>query len=61
MKRSTRNIVISKAFRVVDSETRKDLQDRRLQSFEADNYAEAEAETNIDDYEDEVIFSFVLF
>jgi hypothetical protein len=37
---SNRTVVLSKAFRVVDSETRKHFREKRLQSLEADNYVE---------------------
>ena len=49
MKRaSTRNVVLSKAMRYVDEETRKEFRDKRLQSLECDNYVEAEI-VQIDD------------
>ena len=54
MKRSTRTVVVSKAFKVVDSDTRKDLHDKRLQALEADNFVEAETENNAEDYDKEV-------
>jgi len=49
MKRSTRNITISKAFKHIDSDTRKDLKDRRLLGLEADNFGDAEPTETIDD------------
>lgn len=42
MKRSSRNIVLSKAMRYVDEETRREYRERRLQSLECDNYTESE-------------------
>ena len=51
MKRSTRNITISKAFKHIDSDTRKDLKDRRLLGLEADNFGDAEPTETIDDDE----------
>lgn len=42
MKRSSRNIVLSKAMRYVDEETRREYRERRLQSLECDNYMESE-------------------
>lgn len=53
-KRATRTIVVSKAFRSIDSETRKDNVSRRLTAPEADNYFEVEAEVNGEDYDSEV-------
>ena len=47
--RSTRVSVISKAMRVVDSETRRDVKTRRLLSLEADNYGEEAPKTTEDD------------
>mmetsp|Transcript_23392 Transcript_23392/g.24038 ORF Transcript_23392/g.24038 Transcript_23392/m.24038 type:complete len:155 (+) Transcript_23392:40-504(+) len=35
---STRTVVVSKALRKVDQETRKEVKDKRLQMLEADNY-----------------------
>lgn len=54
MKRSTtRNITISKAFKHIDLDTRKDLKDRRLLALEADNFGDTEAKTEaIDDDDD---------
>ena len=45
---STRTVVVSKAFRVIDSETRKELIDKRLQSLEADNFVESETTDPLD-------------
>ena len=42
MKRSSRNIVLSKAMRYVDEETRREYRERRLQSLECDNYTESD-------------------
>ena len=53
MKRSTRTVVVSKAFKVVDTETRRDIRDRRLLALEADNYVENET-VEEEDYEAEV-------
>lgn len=56
MKRSTRTVVVSKAFKVVDTETRRDIRDRRLVALEADNYVENET-VEEEDYEAEVKLS----
>ena len=57
MKRSsTRNIVLSKAMRYVDDDTRKEYHDRRLQSLECNNYIENEQNLSIqvdDDIDDD--------
>jgi hypothetical protein len=50
-----RTVVVSKALRKVDQETRKEIRDKRLLSLEADNYAielSVEAE---EDYSEEVM------
>ena len=50
MKRaSTRNVVLSKAMKFVDEETRKEFRDKRLQALEADNYVENETKLGADD------------
>lgn len=50
MKRaSTRNVVLSKAMKYVDEETRKEFRDKRLLALEADNYVENETKLNADD------------
>ena len=46
---STRNVVLSKAMRYVDEETRKEFRDKRLQALEADNYVENEVPQGGDD------------
>ena len=56
---STRTIVVSKAFRSIDHDTRKDNISRRLAALEADNYVEAETEVDAEDYESEVRFDTV--
>ena len=56
-KRTTRTIVVSKAFRSIDSETRKDNVSRRLAALEADNYVEIETEADGEDYDSEVFNS----
>ena len=48
MKRSSRNVVISKAMRYVDEETRREHRERRLQSLECDNYMESELTGQVD-------------
>lgn len=49
---SSRTVVVSKAFKVVDSETRKEFRNKRIQTLEADNYNDVEPETqDEDDYE----------
>jgi len=48
MKRSSRNIVLSKAMRYVDEETRREYRERRLQSLECDNYQESELTGQVD-------------
>lgn len=57
MKRSsTRNIVISKAMRYVDDNTRKEYHDRRIQALECNNYIENEQNISIpidDDIDDD--------
>lgn len=54
---STRNIKLSKAFRVVDEDTRRAVREQRLQQLESDNYVEAETMGRDDeDFEDEVRF-----
>lgn len=52
-RQSTRTVVVSKAFRVVDSETRKEFRDKRIQTLEADNYVENEVNAEDDDAYDE--------
>ena len=47
-RQSTRNVVISKAMRVVDVVTRQEVRDKRLQQLEADNYGD-ELDTGNDD------------
>lgn len=50
MKRSsTRNVVLSKAMKHVDEETRREFRERRLQALECDNYNETEAVQADDD------------
>jgi zinc finger HIT domain-containing protein 1 len=50
MKRaSTRNVVLSKAMKYVDEETRKEFRDKRLLALEADNYIENESVLAADD------------
>lgn len=39
---STRNVVLSKAMKHVDEETRREFRERRLQALESDNYVETE-------------------
>lgn len=51
MKRSTRSVAVSQAFKVIDSESRKDIRDRRLDALEADNFIEEQTETNAEDFE----------
>lgn len=64
---STRNVKISKAFRVVDEDTRRAVQEQRLQQLETDNYVEVESMGRDDeDFEDEVsmnerIWTFLSF
>ncbi len=51
---STRTVVLSKSFRVVDQETRREFRDKRLQALEADNYQETEVQVqNTNHFEDE--------
>lgn len=45
---STRTVVVSKNFRVVDSDTRKEFRDKRIEALEADNYVEEQIEA-VDD------------
>jgi zinc finger HIT domain-containing protein 1 len=50
MKRSsTRNVVLSKAMKHVDEETRREFREKRLQALECDNYVEMEAAQQEDD------------
>jgi zinc finger HIT domain-containing protein 1 len=52
---STRTIVVSKAMRTVDKETRREVRDKRITMLEADNYEE-EATIDYDDaYEDDEV------
>ena len=37
---STRTVVVSRAMRTVDADTRREARDKRLSALEADNYAE---------------------
>ena len=46
---STRQVKLSKAFRVVDEETRKSAREQRLLTLEADNYNESELTGDRDD------------
>ena len=39
---------MSKSFRVVDTETRREFKDKRIQALESDNYIENETQ-NVDD------------
>ena len=51
---SSRVHVVSKAMRVVDVETRREVRDKRLAALEADNYNEVQNEVQDDDaYDDE--------
>jgi hypothetical protein len=43
---SSRTVVLSKAFKTVDAETRKEFAERRIQALEADNYIENEVGTD---------------
>jgi hypothetical protein len=43
---SSRTVVLSKAFKTVDAETRKEFAERRIQALEADNYIEHEVGTD---------------
>jgi ribosomal protein S25 len=55
-----RTVVVSKALRKVDQETRREVRDKRLRTLEADNYAvdlTAEAE---EEYSDEVSHSHLV-
>jgi zinc finger HIT domain-containing protein 1 len=50
MKRSSsRNVVLSKAMRYVDEETRREFREKRLQSLECDNYEESAGLAQNDD------------
>ena len=50
---STRNVVLSKAMKHVDEETRREFREKRLQSLESDNYVEGEiAQADEDAYND---------
>lgn len=62
MKRaSTRNVVLSKAMRYVDEETRNEFRDKRLQSLECDNYVENEVTQNDDEaYQESDVIIFIL-
>lgn len=51
---STRTRVISKAMRMVDDETRREVRDKRILSLEADNYVEDVQEGEDDEDEDKV-------
>jgi hypothetical protein len=56
-KRSSRTVVVSKAFKVVDLDTRNDLKDRRLLSLESDNHGDHDVqEINELDEESDVKF-----
>ena len=41
---SSRTTVLSKAFRVVDAETRQEVRNKRIQQLEADNYGDADVD-----------------
>lgn len=58
---STRTTVVSKAMRIVDKETRREVRDKRITTLEADNYEE-EATIDFDDAygDDEVIILLLL-
>lgn len=45
---STRNVVLSKAMKHVDEETRREFREKRLQALESDNYVEGEV-AQVDD------------
>ena len=49
MKRSSRTTVVSKAFKVVDADTRNDIKNRHLLALEADNFVENEFDIQADD------------
>jgi hypothetical protein len=49
---SGRTVVLSKAFRTVDAETRKEFAEKRISALEADNYVENEVGGD-DDGDDE--------
>jgi zinc finger HIT domain-containing protein 1 len=48
-KRSSRAKTISKAMRLVDEDTRREVRERRIQQLEADNYAEEQQSSAVDD------------
>ena len=51
---STRTVVVSKAFKVVSDEARKEVRDKRLQMLEADNYVEEQELGGDDAYDEDV-------
>ncbi len=57
---STRTSKLSKAFKTVDEDTRREIREQRLLTLEADNYNEQEltGERDDDAYESEVSFLF---
>ena len=46
---SSRITVLSRAMKVVDAETRKEVRDKRIQQLESDNYVEEQDAHNDDD------------
>lgn len=59
---STRNVVLSKAMKHVDEETRREFREKRLQSLESDNYVEGEVTQADDDaYNESDVSLYILW
>lgn len=58
---STRNVVLSKAMKHVDEETRREFREKRLQALESDNYVEGEVAQVDDDAYAESDVSILLY